>query len=1181
MSTLKRWLLHPLFLAILGGLLLSALVWWGLPLIRWNGEHPMDSLGWRLGGLAVVWLLIGLTVGLSWLRRRRAHAALLKSMGDSGPSAAAKEEAELQQRFSEAVALLKKTPGAKGASRADALYEMPWYVFIGAPGSGKTTALLNAGLNFPLTEKLGQASVRGVGGTRNCDWWFSDEAVLIDTAGRYATQDSDKDTDAAAWDTFLGLLKSARPRQPINGVLLTVSVTDLLTATPEERKTQAAKLRGRMQELRQRLGVSAPVYVLVTKADLIAGFNESFNTLGKEQRDQVFGFSFPLTTSQGGDVIAEFMGEYAALEKRLRERLIERMEAESDPLKRATVFAFPQQFAGLRGLLGAWLEAVFGGAGSLDERPLLRGVYFTSGTQEGTPIDRVLGTLARTFGVERKLAASPAGRGKSFFLNRLLKEVVFGESGLVGANAQVEKRQALLRRLGFVGLGLASVVLLAGWGVSYFANQRYIADIEAKLPDLVHAVDALPPASGSDLTGVPTVLAQVRDAAQPPGFTLDAPPMKLGFGLFQGDKLNAGAQISYQRLLERSLAPRIARRLEERLRAANRDNLEYAYEALKAYLMLYQPEHLEPNGFKDWIEVDWDANLANSLGAEQLAVLKAHLDALVANGGAIQVAQPMDKPLVANVREMLGAYPLEYRIFSRLRRVQLGRDLPEFNVAAAGGPQSPNVFVRASGQPLTRGVPGMFTRDGYKQAFEASMTKTAKQLAEEETWVLGSTAGRKGAADAQLPQRVRQLYLQEYVKVWDAYLADVKLIKFTSLEQSVNVARLLSAVDSPLAAYLRAASRETTLIEPAGEASRLDAVTGSLEQRAKQAANRQSELAAMVGNQPRPTAGSAQADGPIERIVDDHFAELRRMVSGQPAPIDDVLKLFGQVYVQLSAVDAAAKSKTAPAGGGGGGAALKAAAGQQPEPVRSMLEALASASDNQSRQVERQSLTDEIKPIAEFCGRAIAGRYPVAAGSKADIQPDDFGQLFAPGGQLDEFFQRKLSSLVDVGTNPWSFKPTGDGGRPVAPAALADFQRAARIRETFFRGGGRQPAFQVDLRVLEMEGLKELSLDFDGQVTKLAPNGPPVTLSWPGARPTAVLKLATQPAGTPLSFEGPWALFRLFDRFEIQANAQQPERFTVLMNLDGHRARIEVAARSVFNPLRLRELQQFRCPGAL
>src|SRR5262249_19669956 len=152
----------------------------------------------------------------------------------------------------------------------------------------KTTALLNADLTFPLAGKMGQSPIKGVGGTRNCDWWFTDEAVLIDTAGRYTLQESDQSVDASAWNRFLELLKAARPRRPLNAVLLTVSVQDLLQASPADRKEQAMKLRTRLQELQAQLGVRPPIYVMVTKMDLVAGFNETFQDLGKEERDQVW-----------------------------------------------------------------------------------------------------------------------------------------------------------------------------------------------------------------------------------------------------------------------------------------------------------------------------------------------------------------------------------------------------------------------------------------------------------------------------------------------------------------------------------------------------------------------------------------------------------------------------------------------------------------------------------------------------------------------------------------------------------------------------------------------------------------------------------------------------------------------------------------------------------------------------
>lgn len=1176
----KFWsfLLHPITLAVLGLLAISAIVWWVGPIIAFGSARPFESVGVRVVIIAVLLLLVVARFAYAAWKRKRTNAALVAGM-TGGPSASDREVATLNERFTQALDVLKTTGKQSFFSRGQYLYELPWYVFIGAPGSGKTTALTNAGLNFPLAEKLGQASVKGVGGTRNCDWWFTDEAVLVDTAGRYTTQESDSKVDSAAWDGFLALLKKNRPRQPINGVLLTINIQDLLQQGTHERQEHAAKLRARLQELHAKLGVRAPVYVLITKADLIAGFNETFGELGKDERDQVWGFSLPYEPANADDPLRLFNAEYAALEQRLRDRLLDRMEAERDVQKRAAIFAFPQEFASLKPVLSGFLEQVFAGGGKFEERALLRGIYFTSGTQEGTPIDRVMGTLARTFGVERKVASLGGGRGKSFFLHRLLRDVVFNEAGLAGVNAAVERRRRQLRLAALAAIGVVSTILLVGWAVSYVRNQAYIAEIEAKVPDLRRAVDNIPPATTGDVTPLPGVLAQVRDAAHPAGFDFDHPPLLNGFGLYQGEKLDAGAELGYDHLLDHALLPRISRRLEERLRAANKDNLEYAYEALKSYLMLYTPDKLDADALKAWISLDWDANLGNAMAPEQRAALNTHLDAAFAQG-APHPTVPMDAQLVASVRDMLAAYPLEYRVYSRLKRQNAGANVPEFSVAGAAGPNAAQVFERASGQPITKGIPGIFTRDGYQKAFQSSVEKAALQLATEEDWVLGLKTDpaklRDVALSGELPNRVRRLYLQDYIKVWDQYLADVRLVKLGGLDRSIQVSRVLSAPDSPLAAYLRAVDRETTLVPPAAPAGGLaDSAKAAL---AKADAAKQ-ELAALSGAQPTPTGDAA--NGPIEKMVDDHFAAIHRMVQGQPAPIDDVIKMFNEVYVQLSAIDAAQKSKSPPPPGGGA-ERIKAAAGQQPEPIKSMLEALSDAGASQNRKAITENLTTDLKPITDFCSRAIAGRYPISPSSRADVLPEDFGQLFGPGGMLDVFFTSKLQDLADTGTNPWSLKPLPDGTRPPAPPALADFQRAARIREVFFRSGARTPAFRMDIRGLEFaDGLTQVTFDIDGQQMNLVKgNNTPISVQWPSQRLASQVKITTQPAvGAGLSADGPWALFRLFDRFEVQPT-QQPEKFIVLINVDGKRARLEVTASSVFNPFRLKEMQQFRCPGA-
>jgi type VI secretion system protein ImpL len=936
--------------------------------------------------------------------------------------------------------------------------------------------------------------------------------------------------------------------------------------------------------------------VLITKCDLIAGFNETFGEYSREDREQVWGFTFPhdpndphSANAKNATPLQDFSSEFAALGKRLRDGLLERMQGEPDVMRRAVVFAFPQQFDGVKGLLGGFLEQVFEGGGDLEERAFVRGVYFTSGTQEGSPIDRVLGTLGRTFGVEQRAGAVPAWRGKAFFLTRLLKEVVFAEQGLVGRNHHAETLRRRWRLAAITSMGLASLGLGAGWATSYTRNLNYLADVQAKLPEVQAAVTAVPPATGAALSVLPSALDQLSALPTPATFALDEPPLLNTLGLYQGPYVAGGTEIGYRKLLDNALMPRVTRRLEERLRAANRDNLELAYESLKGYMMLYTPQHFDAEGFTAWVALDWDANLAATMTAEQRAGLVQHLNAAVERG-APQAPTAMDKTLVANVREMLVAFPLEYRIVSRMKRARLGADFPEWTAAGAGGPNAIRVFERNSGQALTKGIPGLFTRDGYFKAFKPSIAKSMPALAEEESWVLGVTkpvesmkdkaGGLLQGPNAELQSRVERLYLQEYIKVWDQYLADVRLVKLGGLERSLTVAGLLAAPDSPLASYLRAVARETqpgsvVMAANAAAAGNNPALRNATMNKLDKA---KEDIANLVG---RATGAPAtKAPGrPLEMMVDDHFAPLHRMVSGTPPPLDETMKMFNDVFVQLTAIDAAQKTKTAPPAGGGG-AAAKAAAAMQPEPIKSMLMALADTGATQGRVAERQGLSADVKPVAEQCAKTIAGRYPFALGSRSDVMPDDFGQMFGAGGQLDDFFQRKLAAMVDIGVTPWAYRPLPDGTRPPGGSALADFQRAAKIREAFFRAGGKTPGFKVDLRLLELDpGAKELVLDVDGQALKfVAGNTAAQTFTWPSARVASQIKLSM--GGAPQLFEGPWALFRMIGQHEVQASPQ-PERFTVVINLEGRKAKLEVIAGSALNPLRLREMQAFSCPAGL
>ncbi|TJV46538.1 MAG: type VI secretion system membrane subunit TssM, partial [Mesorhizobium sp.] len=225
----------------------------------------------------------------------------------------------------------------RSSGRRNFLYEVPWYVVIGPPGAGKTTALVNSGLNFPLAGSGHAQPVAGVGGTRSCDWWFTDQAVLIDTAGRYTTQDSNAQSDKKSWLAFLSLLKGYRTRQPINGVILAISLADLISLDDRQLAVHVVEIRSRLREIHETLKIQFPVYLLFTKADLVSGFMDYFGGFDEQRRRKVWGATFQ-TADRSKNMAGEAPAEFDALAKRLAEEMADRLQEEADPVARIAIF---------------------------------------------------------------------------------------------------------------------------------------------------------------------------------------------------------------------------------------------------------------------------------------------------------------------------------------------------------------------------------------------------------------------------------------------------------------------------------------------------------------------------------------------------------------------------------------------------------------------------------------------------------------------------------------------------------------------------------------------------------------------------------------------------------------------------------------------------------------------------
>jgi type VI secretion system protein ImpL len=816
------------------------------------------------------------------------------------------------------------------------------------------------------------------------------------------------------------------------------------------------------------------------------------------------------------------------------------------------------------------------------EKPLLRGVYFNSGTQEGSPIDRVMGKLGRALRLDNKLLMPNQSSGKSFFLTRLLNDVVFQEAGLAGTNLRWEKRRFVLHGAVMIGAIVMAAGAIALWAMSYTRNSHYVVEVDARRAAVATQLATLGSTRNSNLVELLPVLASAQHMADVLGAT-GGTPASMSMGLYQGDKLASAARHAYRNLLRDSLLPRLALRIEQQLRSDARANPEMLYEGLKAYIMLHDPAHYQAAALKAYITADWENGLPREVTTAQRKELEGHLNALLDSGDTVASPVPADARLIADSRVIIASTPLASRVYNRLKRQGVAAGFPEFTIASAGGPTAALVFTRASGQPLTNGIPGLYSFNGYHKAFIAQSERVATQLADEEPWVLGTQGVLRLAdpsAKSRLVDDVRRLYLEDYAKLWEAFIGDIRLVRTASLQQSIELARILSSPDSPLPLLMRAIVKEVTLVQ----VDETDKST--LNKAGDKISSARDDLLKLFGQQ-KAGATPAAVSRP-ENLVDQRFENLRRLVRTQgsaPAPIDSTVALINELYTMLIATDAAVKGGNTPPPSDVPNK-IKAEGSRMPEPVRSVLLTLSGGGTSQAMGVTRANLSQAMRTsVFEFCNKAIAGRYPFTKSSARDVTQEDFARLFSANGILDEFFQKNLAPFVNTATRPWTFRNMGEASLGGASSALVQFQRAQAIREVFFRNG-QAATMRLEFRPIAMDtSITQFILDVDGQLVKYS-HGPqvPTQVQWPGPRGTMQVRVQLSPPSTSGAsgevYEGAWALFRMFDRVQIDSTTQ-PEKFVSTFTVDGRRAQFDVLTSSVQNPFRLRELEQFQCPSQL
>jgi len=1153
--------LHPIFLGLLTLIILGLAVWFGGEFIRIGDSKEPISVITRLIIIMFFVLIWGANNMRSQLQKTKQNEKMLDDIaGDAATSqkntgkkstnnASNDEEKLLYSRFKEATDALKAHQF--GGKKRRTIYELPWYLMIGPPGAGKTTVLANSGLQFPLKEKFGLQGVGGVGGTRNCDWWFTDNAVLIDTAGRYTTQDSHVETDRGAWLNFLSLMKKHRPRRAINGAIVAVSLQELIMLSRDERLRHAETIRSRIQELMTDLNIRFPIYFVITKCDLMAGFNEFFEDLSLSDREQVWGLTFPMGDNQNDSDL--FDVEFDALVKRVNERLLSRLHNERDPYRRAKIQAFPSQFENMRGILNEFVENVFGG-NQYQTPALLRGVYFTSGTQEGTPIDRILTSLSTHFGVQGKALASPPGQGKSFFIQKLLSEVIFPEENVVGINTKYEGKLRWFRRFSM----LSALALVLGsalaWTSSLNKNEALMGEVSLLIQQhqdaLVSTAD-----SGSRLDRTIAIIEPLSEARSI--YDQVSLPWVSGLGLYD-ESVQESAHAVYNASLLAHFNPVLIKRLELFL-ATEMDN-DQLYDALRVYLMLADASRLEENEVISWFENDW-ANLLKNQGSKQ-KLLMAYLKDSIGNGIP---AFKRDEAVVQTSRLQLQKIPIEQRIYKQIERVPELKLQSDF-LQAIGGDVLSVFEINTEDKVLA--IPFMFTKAGYEKIDLSKNSPLIRKYSTEQ-WILG-TSNSEDFSDKDIEviaKKVKDIYLLKYTEKWKNLVKKLSVRDISDSSQARDVLEKMSDRSiSPLINILTTLTNETSLTP---EVNQLQGEKGVM-----------ADAAAALSDKMLPPT-----------VVDIAFKAEHKLI--RKKGIDNVLATTKSVYETLEGFsfapipnEAALKFSTKRFVGSSSDPMRKllAQASKLPQPVRRWMEEL-------TDQVWKTVLIDSKKhlntvwkaTVYQNYQSRVAGRYPFTGSGSQDVAMLDFVEYFKPEGIEDIYVKGQLTPFIKKG-KVWKEKSLNGRRLGISKSTLGQMKKAQAIRNVFFRNNKSAASFNYKLKPYRMDSTVrrfELSLG-EGRIRYS--HGPKLSksLSWPGTTGEGVRLLFEDINETKHNkrYLGDWAFFKALDAAKANKSSRS-NTYTITFDVSSRKAEYELIATSALNPFSPGWLSEYKCPKVL
>ncbi|MCB2078747.1 MAG: type VI secretion system membrane subunit TssM, partial [Novosphingobium sp.] len=876
----------------------------------------------------------------------------------------------------------------------------------------------------------------------------------------------------------------------------------------------------------------------------------------------------------------QIVEEFDLLVKAQGERQAKRLFDEVDQARRSLILGFPAQLAALRNRLARFVEGAFISGDT--PSGTLRGFYFTSGVQEGAPLDRILAGVADAF---QTTAGSHGGSsGRAYFLNRLLTDVVFGEAGLVRADPAARKRQQRRLAMGLAGVAACAALVLAAWAVSFFKNRSFLSDLNSGSV----AAATLIRQTGIDMVetretdpDLEQSLASLRALRNLPQGYADQKRGEPGwlrrFGLYQSSHAEEAVE-SYRDGLRRIMLPRLLLRLEQFM-AANSNDPMALYQPLKVYLMLGGMGPMDKATVKSWITQDWaEEALPGSDRAPVRKELTAHLNALLEDESMSSAwaggrKAPLDGTTIANARAALQTLSLADRAYAVLKLKALSSGPPwRANAALAAG----DAQAFANGEEvLQMEVPYFFTLSGHEKAYQVGLTTVAADF-RKELWVLGEDSDTEGTRlqMSQIRPNVARLYARDYIDAWEKVATTPKPANYFADAAALGA---FTKTPSPLKILLLELRKNTTF--KGGTNAAKDMVKEGLQS---------SRLSRVVQGADK-MKGEGGFDAGTE--ISNYFKPLHDYVgSGEaPGPIDEfvaALKQAGSAITSANIAGGAIGSESAQGQMAIAMGNVATAAGGAPAMLQGFVESAASGGAKATVSAAQGALDDAwTTSVLPDCKLATEDKYPFFGTAQDDASLVDVQRVFAMGGVLDAFLTERIIPLLDMSGPIWRWNETPTTA-DLSPSSPDEFVKARKLRDLLVAGVAvkfEPKAFGADVDMVELStGGTQYRFEEAGASPR------PVIWSAQGNVPEASLTMYASPkeeGGKPrqidkVSETGPWALFRLMDTAHLENTG--PQSLNATFGNGGQSVVFKISLPNQQNPfIRGGGVWSFRCPVAL